>query len=117
VALLYCVTHFFSFHFCLICHFPMLTHICPEEGGSMSPPVTDSHPPDHSAMSCPRQPQYMTLWSLFMYLQQNLNTISSAITYQISVPQPFKTGHYHFLPMLYSTLQHTPIARSYDSYS
>jgi len=57
VALLYCVTHFFSFHFCIICHFSMLTHICPKEGGSTFPSVTDGHLPDHSAMSCHVMPQ------------------------------------------------------------
>ena len=64
-------------------------------------------------MSCPRQPQYVILWSLFMYLQQNLNTISSARTCQVSVPQ---TGHYYFLTMLYSSFQQLPppITCSYD---
>jgi len=42
--------------------------------------------PQSYVTSCPRQPQYITLWSLFMYLQQHLNTIITARTYQISVP-------------------------------
>ena len=111
VVLLYCVNHFFSPHFCIICHFSMLTHICPEEGGSMLSCITDTHLPDHTVMSCHVMFQTTTISNSVV----TIHVPSTEFKYNwqcknllISV-QPFKTGHYHFLPMLHSSFQHTSL--------